>query len=208
MKPKSKGSSFATEQSKAKVTPDIKTAALHHLFSDAESSMEPLLSQQSSVAMKYHDNKDLTSENEKIKDAQKLLEYVKVLNVPKKNKSAKHENAIKKHITKTASKKSKTKKITGVPMDKLSKTVTYKNQKYKITPIVDWKKISKMLKSLGYKAIHIVGMKNKHLEKGLKDHLHKNGVTKIITGKKLKPHVANETFVSAIHRHKSWHNGE
>ena len=92
-------------------------------------------------------------------------------------------------------------------MDNLSKTVTYKNQKYKITPIVDWKKISKMLKSLGYKAIHIVGMKNKHLAKGLKDHLQMNGVsTKITTGALHKPHVAPESFVSATHRHKSWHN--
>jgi hypothetical protein len=91
-------------------------------------------------------------------------------------------------------------------MDRLSKTVTYKNQKYKITPIVDWKKISKMLMSLGYKAVHTVGMKNKHLEKGLKDHLQQDGVTKVMTGKH-KVHVAPETFVSATHRHKSWRNG-
>lgn len=210
MKPKaSQGLSYVSNEPKNKVSPNVKAAALTHLFnSDQSSSMEPILSQQSSVAMKYHDNKDLSTENEKIKDAQKLLEYVKTLSPPKKNKTIKHENASKKHVTKKPSKKSKTKKISGVPMDNLSKTVTYKNQKYKITPIVDWKKISKMLKSLGYKAIHIVGMKNKHLEKGLKKHLHKSGVTKIITGKTHKLHVANETFVSAIHRHKSWHNGE
>jgi len=210
MKPKSsQGLSYVSTEPKPKVTTDVKAAALTHLYNNdqSSSSIEPLLSQQSSVAMKYHDNKDLSSENEKIKDAQKLLEYIKTL--PKANKTVKHENASKKHVTKKPSKKSKTaKKISGVPMDNLSKTVTYKNQKYKITPIVDWKKISKMLKSLGYKAIHIVGMKNKHLEKGLKDHLHKNGVTKIITGKSHKLHVANETFVTAIHRHKSWHNGK
>lgn len=211
MKPKSsKPLSFVKPEEN--VSPSIKAAVLHNLFasashSDHDLSMEPLLSQQSSVAMKYHDNKDLTTENEKIRDAQKLLEYVKVLHV-KKNKANVHENATKKHVTKKPSKKSKTKskKINGVPMDNLSKTVTYKNQKYKITPVVDWKKISKMLKSLGYKAIHIVGMKDKHLEKGIKAQIQKNGIVKVTTGKKHKPHAAHETAVKAIHREKSYRN--
>lgn len=191
-----------------KVDEKVKAEVLHKLFTSpqTDSLLEPLLSQQSSVAMKYHENKDLTTENEKIRDAQKLLEYVKVLHV-KKNKADVNENATKKHVTKKPSKKSKTsKKINGVPMDNLSKTVTYKNQKYKITPVVDWKKISKMLKSLGYKAIHIMGMKNKHLEKGIKAHLQNDGSLKVTVGKKKKPHAATETLMTGIHREKSFHN--
>lgn len=224
MKPKkAKISNETSKKSENAVKPEVKAAALQKLYRNEETvipsetisalhSIEPLLSQQSSVAMKYHNNEDMSTENEKIKDAQKLLEYVKVLKVAPKKKPASVKSAAKKHTlkiakTKKSSKKSQTKKLKGVPMDKLSKTVTYKNQKYKITPIVDWGKISKMLKSLGYKAVHIVGARNKHLEKGLKDHLTQSGVTKVMTGKQ-KVHAAPETFVSATHRHKSWRNGK
>ena len=213
-------------------------------------SIEPLLSQQTKGVMKFHEN-DLSPENEKIRDAQKLLEYVKVLQPPKKfkffegkvssasnkkksttlkkaTKSAKHEdkkeeeerdeikddekpkpktntNAAKSHVTKTVAKKKL--KVKGTPLTSLSKTVTYKNHKYKITPVVDWERISKMLESLGYKAVHIVGVKDKKIHADITEHLKNHGVDKVI-GHKGKGKVAAETFVSAVHREKSWHNGK
>jgi len=222
-------------------------------------SIEPLLSQQTKGVMKFHEN-DLSPENEKIRDAQKLLEYVKVLQPPKKfkfleenissakdkkksttlrktKKTEKHDDedqrvekeskskqkdeiAIK-HIKKTKPKPStkadkskvaktvvkKKLKVKGTPLTSLSKTVTYKNHKYKITPVVDWERISKMLESLGYKAVHIVGVKDKNIHQDITEHLKKHGVDKIL-GHKGKEKVAAETFVSAVHREKSWRNDE
>lgn len=208
-------------------------------------SIEPLLSQQTKGVMKFHQN-DLSPENEKIHDAQKLLEYVKVLQPPRKfkflkeeifsakdkkksrtlksvQKPAKHDDKTKngdndnrskdseknKHTPNTRTIKSKlTKKlkVKGTPLTSLSKTVTFKNHKYKITPVVDWERISKMLGSLGYKAVHIVGVKDKKIHQDITEHLKKHGVDKIL-GHKGNDKVAAETFVSAVHREKSWHNG-
>ena len=201
-------------------------------------SLGPLLSHASKAAVNYHKN-DLNDEEEKIHDAQKLLEYAKVLHVPRKLKShieaqvkipvSKIESTIAKKVAQkrkdkktaakdsakknTSSKSSKshvTKKASkqvpkGVKLENLSKTITYKNQKYKITPVVDWEKISKVLKSLGYKAVHIVGMKDSHLQKGLKEHLEKHGIH---NAAKDKPHAATESFVSAVHREKTWRNSK
>ena len=217
-------------------------------------SIEPLLSQQTKGVMKFHRN-DLSPENEKIRDAQKLLEYVKVLQPPRKfkflentfssakdkkksttftnvKKAEKHGNednkgegdsksgvskkikdsgklnlkpntkAVKSKVAKTVAKK----KLKGTPLTSLSKTVTYKNHKYKITPVVDWERISKMLESLGYKAVHIVGVKDKKIHQDITDHLKQHGVDKVFEHKGGKK-VAAETFVSAVHREKSWHNG-
>lgn len=207
-------------------------------------SIEPLLSQQTKGVMKFHEN-DLSPENEKIRDAQKLLEYVKVLNPPKKTiaenisfgkdkkksttsakpkKLVKHEDKEEKKVKEEDKPKPKPKpkpsnkaakssvakkkpKVKGTPLTSLSKTVTFKNHKYKITPVVDWERISKMLESLGYKAVHIVGVKDKSIHKDLSEHLRKHGVNKILT-QKGKEKVAAETFVSAVHREKSWHNGK
>jgi len=212
-------------------------------------SIEPLLSQQTKGVMKFHEN-DLSPENEKIRDAQKLLEYVKVLNPPKnflegklsfgndkkksttskklkkvekhkdredeKEESSKQKDELKEDDkpkpkpsnkaakSRVAKKKLKTK---GTPLTSLTKTVTYKNHKYKITPVVDWERISKMLESLGYKAVHIVGVKDKSIHKDLTEHLKKHGVDKILTHKG-KEKAAAETFVSAVHREKSWHNSK
>ena len=212
-------------------------------------SIEPLLSQQTKGVMKFHEN-DLSPENEKIHDAQKLLEYVKVLNPPKnfvegkisfgndkkksttskklkkeekhedkedeKEESSKQKDDVKEDAkpkakpsnkaakSRVAKKKLKTK---GTPLTSLTKTVTYKNHKYKITPVVDWERISKMLESLGYKAVHIVGVKDKSIHKDLTEHLKKHGVDKIFTHKG-KGKAAAETFVSAVHREKSWHNSK
>lgn len=208
-------------------------------------SIEPLLSQQTKGVMKFHEN-DLSPENEKIHDAQKLLEYVKVLNPPKnfvegkisfgndkkksttskklkkeekhedkkdeKEESSKQKDDVKPKAkpsnkaakSRVAKKKLKTK---GTPLTSLTKTVTYKNHKYKITPVVDWERISKMLESLGYKAVHIVGVKDKSIHKDLTEHLKKHGVDKILTHKG-KGTAAAETFVSAVHREKSWHNSK
>lgn len=206
-------------------------------------SIEPLLSQQTKGVMKFHQN-DLSPENEKIHDAQKLLEYVKVLQPPRKfkflkeeissakdkkksttltsvQKPAKHNDRNKKEDNKSKdSEKSKHKantriikskltkklKVKGTPLTSLSKTVTFKNHKYKITPVVDWERISKMLGSLGYKAVHIVGVKDKKIHQDITEHLKKHGVDKIL-GHKGNDRVAAETFVSAVHREKSWHNG-
>lgn len=209
-------------------------------------SIEPLLSQQSKGVMKFHEN-DLSPENEKIRDAQKLLEYVKVLNPPKKmaileakvslandkkksttkkpKKIVTHEHKDKEqedreqkdevkkeekskpnHAPKSKVAKKKL-KVKGTPLTSLSKTVTYKNHKYKITPVVDWERISKMLESLGYKAVHIVGVKDKSIHKDLTEHLKKHGVDNILSHK-IKGKAAAETFVSAVHREKSWHNDE
>ena len=214
-------------------------------------SIEPLLSQQTKGVMKFHEN-DLSPENEKIRDAQKLLEYVKVLQPPKKfkfleeklssakdkkksttlrtaKKEEKHEDEDKeeekeseskqrdeirdkqkpKHTTKAVAKtvvKKKKLKVKGTPLTSLSKTVTYKNHKYKITPVVDWERISKMLESLGYKAVHIVGVKDKNIHHDITQHLKKHGVDKVLVHKE-KEKVAAESFVSAVHREKSWHNG-
>lgn len=213
-------------------------------------SIEPLLTQQAKGVMKFHAN-DLSPENEKIHDAQKLLEYVKVLQPPRKFKffeekahnsndkkksttsekaktTAKHENedkkegkdkikdidnpkpkpntkAAKSHVAKKVVKKKL--KVKGTPLTSLSKTVTYKNHKYKITPVVDWERISKMLESLGYKAVHIVGVKDKKIHQDITEHLRKHGVDKVLTHKG-KEKVAAETFVSAVHREKSWHNDD
>ena len=210
-------------------------------------SIEPLLSQQSKGVMKFHEN-DLSPENEKIRDAQKLLEYVKVLNPPKKmaileakvslandkkksttkkpKKIVTHEDEDKEqedreqkdevkkeekskpnHAPKSKVAKKKKLKVKGTPLTSLSKTVTYKNHKYKITPVVDWERISKMLESLGYKAVHIVGVKDKSIHKDLTEHLKKHGVDNILSHK-IKGKAAAETFVSAVHREKSWHNGK
>ena len=206
-------------------------------------SIEPLLSQQTKGVMKFHQN-DLSPENEKIHDAQKLLEYVKVLQPPRKfkflneeissakdkkksttlasvQKPAKHNNRNKKEDNKSKdrekskhkanartikSKLTKKLKVKGTPLTSLSKTVTFKNHKYKITPVVDWERISKMLGSLGYKAVHIVGVKDKKIHQDITEHLKKHGVDKIL-GHKGNDKVAAETFVSAVHREKSWHNG-
>lgn len=207
-------------------------------------SIEPLLSQQTKGVMKFHEN-DLSPENEKIRDAQKLLEYVKVLNPPKKTveekisfgkdkkksttstkpkKTAKQEDKkdVKKNeevkkedkpkpkpsnkAAKSSVAKKKKLKVKGTPLTSLTKTVTFKNHKYKITPVVDWERISKMLESLGYKAVHIVGVKDKSIHKDLTEHLKKHGVDKILTHKG-KEKAAAETFVSAVHREKSWRNG-
>lgn len=197
--------------------------------------------------MKFHEN-DLSPENEKIRDAQKLLEYVKVLNPPKsflegkisfgndkkksttskklkkaekhedredeKEESSKQKDEVKeddKSKAKPSNKAAKSSvakkklKTKGTPLTSLTKTVTYKNHKYKITPVVDWERISKMLESLGYKAVHIVGVKDKSIHKDLTEHLKKHGVDKILTHKG-KEKAAAETFVSAVHREKSWHN--
>lgn len=214
-------------------------------------SIEPLLSQQTKGVMKFHEN-DLSPENEKIRDAQKLLEYVKVLNPPKnllegkisfgnekkksttsktlkkaekhevredeKEESSKQKDEVKeddksslksKHSNKAAKSRVAKKKLKtkGTPLTSLTKTVTYKNHKYKITPVVDWDRISKMLESLGYKAVHIVGVKDKSIHKDLTEHLKKHGVDKILTHKG-KEKAAAETFVSAVHREKSWHNSK
>ena len=213
-------------------------------------SIEPLLSQQTKGVMKFHEN-DLSPENEKIRDAQKLLEYVKVLQPPRKFKFIGHKvssanykkksttlkkatkpekqenkeeekerdkvkndvkskpkaitNTAKSHVTKTVAKKKL--KVKGTPLTSLSKTVTYKNHKYKITPVVDWERISKMLESLGYKAVHIVGVKDKKIHEDITEHLKNHGVDKVL-GHKGKDKVATETFVSAVHRENSWHNGK
>lgn len=214
-------------------------------------SIEPLLSQQTKGVMKFHEN-DLSPENEKIHDAQKLLEYVKVLNPPKKmnilegnisfgkdkkksttskkrKKADKHEDEEDKKEDKVkeedkpkpkpkpkpsnkaakssvAKKLKKKPKVKGTPLTSLTKTVTFKNHKYKITPVVDWERISKMLESLGYKAVHIVGVKDKSIHKDLTDHLKQHGVDALTH--KGKGKAAAETFVSAVHREKSWHNGK
>ena len=244
-------------------------------------SIEPLLLQQTGGTMKFHEN-DLIPANEKIRDAQKLLEYVKVLKGPKsfdhepntfenlaankkqnselekegskqadkmemglnkknernlKTRDKKKEKVPDKEKKRQGDKDKATKKpevndkgkdkpkptpaksaansqvhqkklkVKGTPLSRLSKTVTYKNHQYKITPVVDWEKISKMLESLGYKAVHIVGVKNKNIHKDLEDHLKKHGVHKIVGSKVKADKVAAETFVSAVHREKSWHNG-
>ena len=206
-------------------------------------SIEPLLSLQTKGVMKFHQN-DLTPENKKIHDAQKLLEYVKVLHPPKnikflaakkKKLTTSKPKAPVKHVDKTekekkqksrvedkpnpkpSTKAAKSKvakkapkkklKVKGTPLTSLSKTVTYKNHKYKITPVVDWERISKMLESLGYKAVHIVGVKDKKIHQDITEHLKNHGVDKVINdGEKEK--VAAETFVSAVHREKSWRNGK
>ncbi|XP_068756670.1 uncharacterized protein [Montipora capricornis] len=207
-------------------------------------SIEPLLAQQTKGIMKFHQN-DLTPENKKIRDAQKLLEYVKVLHPPKKiafnadklrkksttlkpkthakqvdkgkkvakegaktkdkPKSKPSTKAVKSKVVKKAPKKKL--KVKGTPLTSLSKTVTYKNHKYKITPVVDWERISKMLESLGYKAVHIVGVKDKKLHEDITEHLKNHGVDKVLKHDG-KGKAAAETFVSAVHREKSWHNDE
>jgi len=206
-------------------------------------SIEPLLSQQTKGLMKFHQN-DLSPENKKIHDAQKLLDYVKVLHPPKnfkfvvakKKKSTtsipkapvKHVDKTKKEkkqksrvedkpnpkpstkaVTSKVTKKALKKKlkVKGTPLTSLSKTVTYKNHKYKITPVVDWERISKMLESLGYKAVHIVGVKDKKIHQDITEHLKNHGVDKVINDG-AKDKVAAETFVSAVHREKSWRNDE
>ncbi|XP_058954839.2 uncharacterized protein [Pocillopora verrucosa] len=220
--------------------------AMHQHCAKTCNLCEPLLSQQSKGVMKFHEN-DLSPENEKIRDAQKLLEYVKVLNPPKKmaileakvslanekkksttkkpKKIVTHEDKDKEqedreqkdevkkeekskpnHAPKSKVAKKKL-KVKGTPLTSLSKTVTYKNHKYKITPVVDWERISKMLESLGYKAVHIVGVKDKSIHKDLTEHLKKHGVDNILSHK-IKGKAAAETFVSAVHREKSWHNDE
>ena len=193
-------------------------------------SIEPLLAQRSKAAVKFHAN-DLAPEDQKIRDAQKLLEYVKVLQVPKKKEiqadvkvpiaklkstvaekpkdKKKAKDSVKKNTKSSKSHVSKAKsKPKGVKLENLSKTITYKNRKYKITPVVDWEKISKMLEALGYKAVHIVGMKDKHIQSGLKEHLEKHGIHKVNKDKGSKLHAATESFVSAVHRHKTWRNSK
>lgn len=227
-KPKTEQSSRKHDLAGEEVIPADTIKILH--------SIEPLLSQQTKGVMKFHEN-DLSPANEKIRDAQKLLEYVKVLNPPKKmaileakvslakdkkksttkrpKKVVLHEDKDKKEdkpkpsnkATKSKVAKKKKLKVKGTPLTSLSKTVTYKNHKYKITPVVDWERISKMLESLGYKAVHIVGVKDKSIHKDLTDHLKQHGVHNVLTHKG-KGKAAAETFVSAVHREKSWHNGK
>ena len=188
-------------------------------------SIEPLLLHHSKEAVKFNDN-DIEEQTEKIHDAERLLSDVKSLealkNITNENGSAKSKVTkaklkVSKSDTKLkVSKKTakKTMKSKAVPLKALTKTVTYKNRKYKITPIVDWGKINKMLKALGFKAVNLVAantkLEGKHLEKHLKAHLTSKDKTgsKIIHLDTKRPHAAAETFVSAVHREKSYHNSK
>ncbi|XP_032222234.1 uncharacterized protein LOC116604264 [Nematostella vectensis] len=206
MKPKGKADANSAKKSVTGVASEV----LKNLFTDSSvselHSIEPLLGKQSKDAMKFHDN-DMSDEEKKISDAKQLLEDAKSLKrAPKKKPEKEVQANTKSKIAKKGQKQASLKKadkLKGIPIEKLSKTITYKNKKYKVTPIVDWKKISKMLKSLGYKAIHILGAHNKHLAKGLKKHLKDNGVS---TKVKTSAHVAEDTVVKASHREKSWRN--
>ena len=186
-------------------------------------SIEPLLLHHSKEAVKFNDN-DIEEQTEKIRDAEKLLSDVKSLDILKNNgqesASVKSEvsKAKPKSLKSTAKSKVTTKKTStaskAVPLKSLSKTVTYKNRKYKITPLVDWGKINRMLKALGFKAVNLVAnnpkVEGKHLAKHLKAHLTENDKTgsRIIHTNTKTPHAATETFVSAVHREKSYHNSK
>lgn len=214
-KSKASGKIIQSKSNSEVVIPQDTLKALH--------SIEPLLLHHSKEAVKFSDN-DIEKQTAKIHDAEKLLSDVKSLEALKditgttKSKVTKvhskpktSKSAAKSKVTKKKTSK-KTIKSKAVPLKSLTKTVTYKNRKYKITPIVDWDKINKMLKALGFKAVNLVAgnskIHGKHLEKHLKAHLSSKSGSKVINLSTKVPHAAAETFVSAVHRQKSYHNKE